>query len=362
MKKLLALILAVIMIAGLSACGGKPDGGKPEESSTKAAGGDDKVYSFVMGIPEVETTYRGKIDEWAAGLKDKSNGRIDISIQYGSVLGAPPEVLGLVETGGLDMTWFSTGHAGGRFTYAEVLNIPYIGVENGMQVTKVAQELYKEFTCFSDELKTVHVLTVHANAATPISSNKKVAVPADFKGLQIRSSITPQIMWLQNMGAAPVSFAITDSFENLSKNVCDAVCNDWNAINAFKIYELNPCYMLDINLGCPISFIIMNSDRWDQLPDDLKALFDETYEELGFAVAECFSLSTLENKQLSVDHGVEIVEVNDELLAAMEAANEATAKQWIEKNTTADIDAQAYYDRAVELLAEYAGDYAEWNP
>ena len=114
MKKVLAIILALVMIFALTACG-----------SSESSGGEEKAtYNLNLGtqfydpVSKPELNAQGiALQYFADQVKEKSEGRISININWGSILGSSPECIEMMKVGDLDMVaGGATGSTDARFS------------------------------------------------------------------------------------------------------------------------------------------------------------------------------------------------------------------------------------------------------
>jgi len=369
-KMVPSLALALIMAMTLAACGegsGTPaaNAGSATDSAPAAAaeniGTSGKVYELNMACHDPSTAGQAAVlDQWVAGLEEASGGRLKITIYYGGSLGGPRDEVNLVETGAVDLCWNATAHNPNRFNTAEALCLPMIGIENGMQGTAALLDLYEDVPEIKEEFSIFKTVAVHLNALVPISTNKKLESAPDFSGLRLRTGVPYAIQWLEQMGANGMSFAISDSYENISKNVADGLLNDWNNLNANKLYEVVD-YVLDINVGAPIGFVAMNWDTYNSLPSDLQELIDGTFKELSFDLAEAFANGRIAGLDMALEYNTEVYTPSAELEASMLEAAETVKSNWLATLREAGVNGKETLQILQQKLEKYAEEYASYN-
>jgi TRAP-type C4-dicarboxylate transport system substrate-binding protein len=371
-KKLFALCLALAVgLALFAGCGGSSnnagsgtDGDADADTGDAAsAPADDTVYEFnvinhdaatSMGQLYVETLF-GQIEE-------ESGGRLKFNYFPGGSLFAGTEAIDAVKEGSADIAWSTSAFFGGVFPISEFINLPVNGINSASMATAVLQDMIAEIPDCASEYDDWHVLANHASSRSPISTiKKKIEKPSDFKGLQIRAAGTIPSMYINAIGATAIAMPTTDVYEALSKGVIDGMANDFHNIDCFKLYEAVD-YCLNFPVNVAACFVLMNQDRYNALPDDLKAIFDK-YSESGYAADmagywwdSCNFWVADEMRE----NGVEVYEPTPELYEYMysdEIVN-SVHQSYIDYLNGMGIDGQAMYDKCMEIVARYTDEYA----
>ena len=126
MKKILALILAMVMALALVACGA--------EANTPAADGDaasadtDKVYELRLASVSVPGNHQTTaLEDAAAQIEELTGGHVKIKVYPNSALGDNSIVYGQVMTGDIDMCLGTIVSSYG--TGFDVLSLPYLATD-----------------------------------------------------------------------------------------------------------------------------------------------------------------------------------------------------------------------------------------
>ncbi|MBQ8563506.1 MAG: TRAP transporter substrate-binding protein [Firmicutes bacterium] len=133
MKKVVAIILSLVMIFAFVGCGN----GEPAEGGEEAA-----TYTLNLGtqfydpVSTPELNAQGiALQYFADQVAEKSEGRITININWGSILGSSPECIEMMKLGDLDMVaGGATGSTDSRFS---CILIPGV-----MDDLEMAREIY----------------------------------------------------------------------------------------------------------------------------------------------------------------------------------------------------------------------------
>lgn len=324
-------------------------------STTGAAWAADFSFNLQSFLPAQATIPSKIIDVWADEVEKASGGRIEIkryaSMQLG---GKPPELIDQVIDGVIDITWNVVGYTPGRFPSTEVFELPFL-VTDARAASSAYWQMMQEHMA-DTEFKDVKVLGVWVHGPGVIHANKPVLSPTDFNGMKIRGASRQVNALLKVLGATPVGMPVPAVPEALSKGVIDGTTIPWEVTKALKVPELVD-YHTEFTgpMMYTVTFVLaMNWDKYNSLPDDLKAVLDE-HSGMKFSV---FAGGTQQDydepsRQLAVDNGNEITTLDAEQSAAWAAAAAPVYETWISEMNDKGIDGQALIDQAKALMAAY---------
>lgn len=112
MKKVLTIILSLVIIFAFAGCGGSDNGG---EAATYNLNLGTQFYDPVS-TPELNAQGIA-LQYFADTVNEKSDGRINVNINWGSIIGSGPECIEMVKLGDLDMVaGGATGATDSRFS------------------------------------------------------------------------------------------------------------------------------------------------------------------------------------------------------------------------------------------------------
>jgi TRAP-type C4-dicarboxylate transport system substrate-binding protein len=159
-----------------------------------------------------------------------------------------------------------------------VIELPFL-FENATQAAQVAQELYDTIPEFKEEASSeVKLLFFSPTGAGSIHSREKqVKTIADFNNMKMRANRSTSIDIVETLGGVPIDMFIPEIYVSLDRGVLDAVVINWEAMRAFKMYEVTK-YRTETPKGIWLDLlsVIMSWDSWNKLPPEVQKIFDET--------------------------------------------------------------------------------------
>ena len=211
-------------------------------------------------------------------LERRSDGRIQVELYFGGVLGNERELMDLVATGALQ------GTRGAFFADANpkfnLLTLPFLVAGWDEALRLVNSEFMQELN-LAARARGWHVpatgisqgFRAHTNSRHPIKH------PNDLQGLKMR--VPPQQVFVQTalaFGANPQEIPAVEIYQALQTKLVDGQDNPPSNIWDYKIYEVSE-YMTVTNYATGPDPFLVNLAWYEALPSDLQAVFDEVARE-----------------------------------------------------------------------------------
>ena len=106
------------------------------------------------------------------------------------------------------------------------------------------------------------------------NNTRPVVVPADLKGLKLRTPGSPgRILAFEMLGANPISMNIGELYLAMQQGVIDGQENPLGNINKWKWYEVQKYISLSRHVYTPITFV-MNLKKYNSLTSEQRAAVD----------------------------------------------------------------------------------------
>lgn len=293
-------------------------------------------------------------EPWVAAIQDASSGRVKIDIYPSMSLGgSPPQLFRQVVDGVVDIVWLVNGYTPGLFPRTEIFELPTI-FTNDIAATNLAmRDMFDEH--LATEFEDVHVLFLHVHAGQALHmASKLVRTPEETNGLKLRVPGPTGNAVVEAMGATPVTMPVPDLPQALSTNAVDGALIPFEIIPALQLYE-STRYQIEgpdnARFGTTTFQVSMNRDRWEGLPDDLKAVFDEHCgEEWLRTIADLWRETDDGGVALAVENGNEHVVLTQDEMDAFNTQLAPVVDRWIEEHA-GDFDSAALAEAARSALA-----------
>ncbi len=294
------------------------------------------------------------LESWADTLRERSDGRLEITIFPGAQMGPTPRYYDMAREGVVDIAWLLHGATPGRFPLTELINLPYL-IGSAEIGTKVLNDPAVRATLEPEHqgVKVLYLLTHQpGNLHT---RGKAVHRPDDLAGLRVRFAAATIREYLAALGATPVGVPPPEIAEALQKGTIDGVFIDYGgAHTAFKLGGLVD-HTTELYAYVTSFAVVMNPDSFEGLPPDLQQLIEETTTGIADEVGKLWDAADAPGKAYLQAEGDEVITLSPEEKAVFEQIGaEVTEK------VVADLESQGLPAREVyELLRERADHYAK---
>lgn len=286
MKKRL-IVLGMILVLTLmmfAACGGS------SETPTAETEGEPVVWK----IAHQETT--GTVfDQYANHFKElveeKSGGRITVEVYPVGQLGDTATQVELLMNGGIQFGILASGDVGDMFPAVQAMSLNFVFSDDdavNAQVLINGEATKKLNEMFATKNLTTYDWFTLGNMQWG-SVGHALHTMDDFAGFKMRIMASPIIAAnYEAFGAAPTPLAFTETYSGLQLKTVEGTEQPMNAMEEMKFYEVLD-YIVKSNHSQMASFMAMNSDFYNGLSDEDKAMLEEIKPEM-----EEFALQTLE--------------------------------------------------------------------
>ena len=340
MKKLLALILAVLMIAGCVSA--------MAEDQFAALGN----YTMTVGHAQPESNPRYiSMEKFAADVAEKTNGHVTVEVFGNGQLGTEKEMLEQVVAG------VTQGMRGGQYDFSPRLlmfTLPFLA-NNRAEVTALLQsDLAKKVSAEAAETTgTVIINLCDAGGFRQFSNNTRpLTKPEDLAGLKMRTNGMKTIdLTFQAMGANTVSVPYADLYMGLKTSIADGQENPWVNVEGMKFYEVQK-YFTEVNYQFHPDPFYVNAEWWNSLPAEFQAILTECATEMGEYNDQLIDQNSDAAKQVVVDAGCEVYVPTAEELAAFQTACQPVYAQVVEEG----ICTQEELDEMLAIVAAVRGE------
>ena len=230
-----------------------------------------------FGSPFPEGVYLSDIDRFfAEELAKRSDGRIEIDMNFSNALGGPNEIIALVGAGAVDLGGIVTGYHFGE--------LPFVGLTNAVPATfeaetvlDITEALFNRNETMQTEMERLNlqpILLRHLPQYTFVCTTP-VRTMADLEGKKIRSYGAYIPKMIESLGAIPVNLSMPEMYESLQRGVVDCVYWTRSLTVPFRLHEVAKS-LSDLNLGAINAFTVFTSrDNWSSWSDETRTLIRE---------------------------------------------------------------------------------------
>ncbi len=240
------------------------------------ASSDDEDYDGAVAFKDV--------------VEKESAGRIDVRIfTSGQYCGGERECIENLQSGVLDIFMTTFGGFGNFFGAGQVFDLPYILPDDRVAECVLDGPLVDEFRdAVLDAGLGVRLMTVGNTGGWRdfATTDKPIVTPKDLKGVKIRTTPSPlEQSFVRELGANPTPIAWSEIYLALATGVVDGTKNSVQDIISMKLDE-NVKYMTIDHHAYMGAIWWYSNKRWNELPDDLRAVIDRGFVALQLTTRE----------------------------------------------------------------------------
>ncbi len=319
----------------------------------RGASAQDKTFTLKLShwVPPSHPLQKA-IQNWADDIEKASNGTIKYQIYPSQQLGKAFDHYDMARDGIADFAYVNPGYQPGRFPIIAAGELPFlVGKAKGGNLAVDAW--YRQYA--ATEMKDVHYC--FAFVLDPLawhSTNKKIVVPADIKGMKVRPAQGSIAAWVTQLGGTNVESSAPEVRDVLAKGVADAVTFPWGSMFLFGIDKVTK-YDMDAPLGSVMFVWIMNKSTYAAMsPSQQKVIDDHCTSQWAARFADPwadFEHAGLAKMQQTPGH--EVYKITDDQLAEWKKSAEPLQQKWADGVKKAGGDPDAIYKGLEASLAQY---------
>ena len=223
-------------------------------------------FTFQAGhVLTEDHPYHIGLVEWAKRIKERTDGRIVINVFANSTLGNERDMIEALQFGTLDITLPNSAPMANFTNAMKVFDLPFL-FENRDSVAKILDgEIGAGILSSLDAIGVVG-LAFWENGFRDIANSKvQIRVPADLKGLKIRTMENHiHMAAFRTWGADPTAMAWGEVYTALQQGTIDGLENPITPIYMNKMHEVAKIISATGHFYCPAP-LLFSKITWDSL-------------------------------------------------------------------------------------------------
>nr|WP_289037813.1 TRAP transporter substrate-binding protein DctP [uncultured Allobacillus sp.] len=340
-KKYLLMLASIFALSLLLvACGGgdgdesedtgSEDSGSEEESDSgsgegsEEASGDFESDQWRMVTEELQ----GEVQfvyaqEFAKRIEEKTGGAITVeALEYGA-LGSETDQAQLLQQGGVELAVMSPGFTGGQVPDGQIFSMHYLFPTDQEQI----HQILKDSEALNTDLRkkyeehSISPLAYWSEGQMAWTSNTAIKSPSDWEGLNVRVQESPLMREsYAAYGATVQSLSWGELYTALDRETVDAQENPIFFIESASFNEVQD-YMMISGHNNYVAMTTANTEWYNGLDDNVKAVVDETVKELQDWVFDEQKKQNEAGLQAIKDEGsTEVIEFDEDQIAEFREA------------------------------------------
>ena len=210
-----------------------------------------------------------QMEEWKKEVEKRTAGKVTIQTFPGGTLLPAKNIFDGVITGTADIGNFAMSYQPGRFPISEAVDQP-IGFSSAKAASLALYDLIEKYK--AKEFEKVKIITLFTCPPANIMTIKPVKSLKDLKGMELRVGGT-QADIIKNLGGIPIAMPQSETPEALQKGTVKGHVSSMEVLKDFN-YAAYTANATIANLWVVTFAVVMNKEKWESLPADVKKVID----------------------------------------------------------------------------------------
>ena len=221
-------------------------------------------------FPPASTFPCVQMERWSREVEKRTNGQVKINTFPGGTLLAAKNIFDGVISGTADIGNFAMSYQPGRFPVSEASDLP-LGLPNARVASLVLTDLIEKHQ--PKEFEKVKILTLFTCPPADFMTSKPVRTLKDLKGMELRVSGTG-VDVVKNLGGIPIAMPQSETPEAIQKGIVKGIVSSMEVLKDMNYAAYCP-YATDTSLFIVSFAVVMNREKWNALPADVKKVMDD---------------------------------------------------------------------------------------
>jgi TRAP-type C4-dicarboxylate transport system substrate-binding protein len=236
------------------------------------------------------------LNAFAAKVKEKSGGRMEIRVHAASSLYPQQELIPAVLDGRAEIAPVLAAYLTDVLLELGVLELPFM--TGSLDEHRRAQQALRPY--YADQLakKNLKLLASYAWPSQQLFSHQPIRTVADWKGKKIRVYGADSANLARALGAAPTNIAFGELYSALQKKVVDGAMTSATNAEPMKFFEVAKVINYWFLAGASGEWLVANQKAWDALPADLQQIVLASLAEVRFEDKEWEDARAFEERVL----------------------------------------------------------------
>lgn len=211
-----------------------------------------------------------QMEHWAKEVERRTGGKVKVQTFPGGTLLPAKNIFDGVISGLADIGNFAMSYQPGRFPVSEAVDLP-LGFSSAKVASLTLYDLIEKYQ--PKEFEKVKILTLFTCPPMNFMTKTPVRSLADLKGMELRVAGTSAEI-VKRLGGIPVAMPQSETPEAIQKGVVKGMVSSMEILKDFKFAAYTPNATV-ANLSVVTFAVVMNREKWNSLPPDVKKVLDD---------------------------------------------------------------------------------------
>jgi len=290
-----------------------------------------------------------QMEKWKEEIEKRTNGKVQIkTFPGGTLLGAKNMMDGVVD-GAADIGCIVFSYHPGKFPLLEGVDLP-IGFINSEVANAVLFDIFKKY--YPKSLDKVKIITLFTAPPADIISKTPINKIDDLKGMEIRTT-GGATKTVELLGGIPVAMPQSEVPQAMQKGIIKGSLTSIEVLKDLNFAEYCP-YTTKVYLQTTSFAVIMNKDKWNALPEEVKKSIDDYAREHSIWTGKYIDNHVKEAVQWSKEkYNLKVIELSKEERKLLETKIQPVIDAWLKDTSAKGLPAKEFLKDLKELKNKY---------
>lgn len=231
------------------------------------------AHVLIEDTPNAQAALRFKEE-----VEEKSEGRINIEVLPAAQVGGDVEIIEQIQMGLVDIGIPPTATLGNFEPRMQILDLPFLLSDYETMVKVLDGEVGREILDTLED-DNMHAFNFWGAGFRHMTNNvRPIETPEDLEDIRMRTMQAPVIIsTYENFDANATAMAFTEVYNGLQQGVVEGQENPLANIYTMRFHEVQD-YLSLTNHAYHAYAAVMNKNSWESLPEDLKKVMVEAFD------------------------------------------------------------------------------------
>ena len=231
---------------------------------------------------------------WGNELASRTAGGVKVTMYYSNALAGDKVAYDAVKEGIADISSVVPSGFPERFPLAKLFELPVI-YSSGVVSSKAIPDMWAQYPQFLEQYSDYKMLWAGTNDVAQVLSPlpEPVKTLEELQGQVVASYMGAKTALVEALGGSPETTTGPELYSMYERKVIDREICNIAFIPSFNQHEVLG-YITLVGLGSDYLQIIMNVDKYNSLPSDVRKVIDEISPPYGLAMGAMFESSAAE--------------------------------------------------------------------
>jgi TRAP-type C4-dicarboxylate transport system substrate-binding protein len=333
-KSVMSVVAMLTLSLALAGCGGASNESVNKEPAKPVQWIANSVW------PEENHISQG-LQEFAAKVKETTNGKVELQVKTGGALGYKgPELLKAVRDGVVPVSDMIVSGVAGDEPLFGVATLPFLvrDMDELKKFTEIARPYYDKV---AEEKWNQKILYVAPWPGAGFWTKKEVKSLADMKGLKMRTYDENGALVVKAAGGTPYPLPFSEVYSSLATGVIDSVLTSTPTGVDAKFWEVLD-YYVPVNVTMATNLLTVNLNEFNKLDKETQEAIIKAGKEMEAAIWDKVAKLDKEKEAVVNKNGITTLKPSGEFKNELSKLTEDIRANWL---NTAPAEAREIVDK-----------------